>query len=301
MSTTAPSRLRLGAPQVSGSLSVFPILGGVPQLVYQSLSQAVAKGAFVKELDARGSVNDVLVCNVTDQPILLFEGELIEGARQHRTIDAPVLVPAGVELSIPVSCVEQGRWDGRKSDAHFEPAARTVDPALRARKRATANRGGAAGADRRRAQQQVWREVAVRLESHAVASPSASLSDVYEAKRPGLEEVARAIHVVDGQLGVIAQVSGRCVALDLVSRPDVFADLLPRLTQGYGLQALTAEPGDPSIEAAVGFLCSALEAPRRWVPTPGMGDAFAPTVSGVEGCGLIVERELVALSAFPCR
>jgi hypothetical protein len=104
MTTKAASKFHLRPPQVTGPLAVYPILGGdEPRLVYRSLAQAVQHGAFVGEVDEHGDVNDVLVSNASDMPVLLYEGELIYGARQNRTIDAPVLVPAGVELRIPVS------------------------------------------------------------------------------------------------------------------------------------------------------------------------------------------------------
>src|SRR4051812_1158103 len=125
MTTRTASKFRLGPPQVSGPLAVYPIFGGEPRLRYHGLSQAIKQGAFIGEVDEQGDVNEVLVCNASKLPLLLYEGELILGARQNRTIDAPVLVPRAVELRIPVSCVEQGRWEHGKRAARFVPAAYT--------------------------------------------------------------------------------------------------------------------------------------------------------------------------------
>src|SRR5579859_5111229 len=103
MTTSTASRFRLGAPQVAGPLAVYPIFGGEPRLRYHGLSPAIKQGAFISEVDEHGDVNEVLVCNASKLPLLLYEGELILGARQNRTIDTPVLVPRGVELQVPVS------------------------------------------------------------------------------------------------------------------------------------------------------------------------------------------------------
>src|ERR1039458_9169812 len=130
MTTKTSTRFHLGSPQTTGPLSLYPIFGGEPRLPYRSLSQAVKHGAVIREVDEHGSVNDVLICNASDQPVLLYEGELIYGARQNRTIDAPVLVPAGVELSAPVSCIEQGRWDAGQHAGHFVAAPHAADPGL---------------------------------------------------------------------------------------------------------------------------------------------------------------------------
>jgi hypothetical protein len=305
MTTTTASKFHLGPPQVAGPLAVYPIFGAdEPRLVYRSLGQAVKHGAFVSEVDEDGDVNDVLACNASDQPVLLYEGELIYGARQNRTIDAPVLVPAGVELRVEVSCVEQGRWDGSQGDEHFAPAPHAVDPEIRRTKRASANRRSAAGAVARPEQGEVWREVASTLAEHSVVSASDALSDVYEARRPALDELIGQVRAGEGQVGIVVEISGQPVALDLVSRPDVFADLLPRLAQGYGLQAINvdvARPSDPSDQAAEGFLHAVLESRRRWLPTPGMGDAFALTRPSLHGCGLRAQRELISVSAFPAK
>src|SRR5205823_3796185 len=137
--TPSASTLRLRPPRVAGPLAVYTIIGGVPRLRYDGLCQAIKRGAFISEVDEHGDVNEVLVCNASKLPLLLYEGELILGARQNRTIDAPVLVPKGVELHVSVSCVEQGRWEDGKRAARFSPAAYTVDPELRRTKRATAN------------------------------------------------------------------------------------------------------------------------------------------------------------------
>ena len=166
-------------------------------------------------------------------------------------------------------------------------------------KRASANLSASRGEEPRANQDAVWNEVASRLEKHDVASSSSALSDLYIAKGQALEELRAAIHPVPGQVGAVVEVSGRPVALDLVSRDEVFAELLPRLGGGYALQALHAPTTKPSRRAAEGFLAVTLEASRRWLPTPGMGDGFAISQKGLEGSGLTAQGELVAVSAFP--
>jgi hypothetical protein len=299
MSTITKIPFGLGEPQVAGALAVFPVLGQEPRTSYRTLAQALALGAFVKEVSEDGSVGHVLLGNRTDEPILIYEGEEIEGARQNRSFEAHVLVPAGVELTLSVSCVERGRWDEHQRDAHFMSAPHTPDPELRRIKRTYANRAASRGKSPRADQGQVWNEVSTRLTEHGVPSPSAALSDVFRSKGPALDELRSEIRHRRDQLGVVVEISGHPVALDLTSRAEVFADLVPRLAAGYALQALHAPKKAPNGRAAYGFLTAALEAPRRWLPTRGMGDGFAISQPGIEGAGLAVGPELIALSAFP--
>jgi hypothetical protein len=307
MSTNIALRHHLGEPQISGPLAVYPIFGPQPRLRYRSLAHAAQRGVFITELEDRASVNDVQVTNASNQAVLLYEGELIVGAQQNRTIDQPVLIPAGAQIKIPVSCVEQGRWDDERHAEPFIVAPQAADPDLRRTMRATANRRGNAGDEPRPEQDEVWDEVEQRLECHGVTSASAAFTDLFDATRGALDELKRPIRPVDGQLGAVVEIAGEPVALDLVSRPEAFADLLPELLDGYALQALqtlnatVAPRTKPSDEAALDFFELVLTSRRRWISTPGMGDAFTPTRRRVSGCGLRADRELIALSAFPAK
>jgi ARG and Rhodanese-Phosphatase-superfamily-associated Protein domain len=115
----------------------------------------------------------------------------------------------------------------------------------------------------------------------------------------------REIALVEDQVGVVVQLAGSPVAFDLVSRHEVFADLLPRLAEGYallGFEALYAanvSRTEQSADGAQEFLDAVLGSRRTWLPTPGMGEAFSLSDRRVEGCGLAAERELIVLSAFP--
>jgi hypothetical protein len=298
MTTLAKIPFELGKPQIAGPLAVFPILGPEPRLLYASLCDALCNGSFVREVDDEGSVGSVLVANHGYSPMLVYEGEEIQGARQNRTFDSSILVPAGVELQVPVSCVEAGRWERSRRNEQFTPAAHTADPALRRAKRTAANTSARRGEPARANQQEVWAEVASRLQNHAVASSSSALSDIYTVRGHALEELRAVIHHVDGQVGTVLEISGQPVALDLVSRQDVFAQLLPRLGRGYALQAMNERAGKPAQRAAEGFLALALEAHRQYLPTPGIGDGFAISGREIEGSGLTKDGELVALSAF---
>ncbi len=290
--------LTLGAPQIAGPLTVFPLFGPEPRLRYRSLAQAAALGALVTELD-EASVNDLLLGNTTDLPLLAYEGEEVIGAQQNRTFDTSVLVAAHKSARVPVSCVEQGRWEDERHGEAFTAAPHASDPSLRADKRATANRRARAGMDARSDQGEVWHAVGARLADFGVQSESSAMSDVYEDRRPQLTAIADALEAEQGQLGALAFVGGRPSALDAVSRPDVFADLLPRLAQGYALDALAA--GEVEVDAfeAERFLDAALHAPRHTLPTAGMGAGVRVDGPVVVGSGLEHDDELVQLCVFP--
>ncbi|MCU0259102.1 MAG: hypothetical protein MUF56_08785 [Solirubrobacteraceae bacterium] len=300
--TTLTTPLTLGAPKVAGPLAVFPVFGPAPVLDYRAFSDAVEHGAFVKELEHGASVNRLLVGNPTGRALLLYEGEQVLGAQQDRTLDASVLVAAGAQLEVPVSCVEAGRWDDRRRDEHFRPAPHADDPSLRRAKREAADRNAARGLRERPEQSEVWQAVGARLDHFAVASPSAKFGDLFEQRAGHIDALADDIEPEAGQVGALACVGGEPVALDVVSRPDAFAALHDRLVRGYALDALAVrhprgEVADP--EVAGTFFARALGAARRPAATPGLGEAHALVDRRVVGSTLTHEGELIALCAFP--
>src|SRR3954447_15990802 len=250
-----PSTLTVGEPDVVDALAVFPVFGPDPQLDYASFAQARAAGAHGGELEEGASVNDLLVVNPSDRQVLLYEGEEVVGAQQNRTFDVSVLVGAGAKLTVPVSCVEAGRWDGSRHGAGFSPAPQAAYPSLRRMKNAQAR------VTNRAVQSAVWDEVEAKRARHDAASATGALDDVYAHRRGSLDEFRRAVSRRDRQCGALVALGGRFDVLDLVSRSDVFASLHGPPVEGYALDALEAPTRPaPSVDAAETWLFSALEA-----------------------------------------
>src|SRR3954447_5162760 len=248
--------LTIREPDVVGALAVFPVFGPEPQLDYASFAQAQAAGVRVGELEEGASVNDLVVVNPTDRHVLLYEGEEVVGAQQNRTFDVSVLVGAGAKLTVPVSCVEAGRWDGTRHSEGFAPAPHAAYPSLRRMKNAQAR------VTNRAVQSAVWDEVEAKRARHDAASDTGALDDVYAHRRGSLDELRRAVSRRDRQCGALVALGGRFDVLDLVSRSDVFASLHGPLVEGYALDALEAPTRSaPSVDAAQTWLVSVLEAP----------------------------------------
>jgi hypothetical protein len=283
----------LGEPQVAGPLAVYPVFGPPARLRYRAFAQAIDLGATVRELDKGAIVGQLLIDNPTDLPLLAYEGEEVLGAQQNRTFDVSTLVPAGERLELPVSCVERGRWDGARRHEPFRPSPQAADPGLRRAKRIAADSRGRAD------QGEVWAAVDGRLADHGVESATDAMSDLYDMRRSDLGALAGIVEHREGQTGAVACVSGRPLALDLVSRADVFAVLLGPLAQGYALQALGRPIEAPDHERAAAFLERTLGTARYELPSPGLGRAFAARSRGMVGAGLEHAGELVQLSSFP--
>src|ERR671930_1654670 len=116
MKTIAPHPIQLGEPVEHRGVVIAPLFPRTdPRAEYLTLEQAIALGFHVTEVDAAGSVPELLAKNPLDANVLLYDGEELLGAKQNRILNVTVLVPAHAETRIPVSCVEQGRWAARSA------------------------------------------------------------------------------------------------------------------------------------------------------------------------------------------
>ncbi len=292
--------ITVGVPDVVDGLAVFPLFGPESRLPFLSFAEAAAAGAVVRELPGGASVNDLLVINPLDVAVLLYEGEEVLGAQQNRTFDATVLVPARSELQVPVSCVEHGRWDGRRSTEAFTASPQTADPELRRRKNAAARAAAQRGDEARADQSAVWAYIADKAEEVDASAPTSAMHDVFGAREDALAKAAAGVTRRPGQLGVIAVAGGKPIVCDWVSRADAFAALHGPLVRGYALDAVETLAGaTPTVAEVEGWLALLRRTHTTERPSPGAGSALHFVNAMVEGTALAHDGELLQLCGFP--
>ncbi len=296
--------LRVGEPVDAGPLTLAPVFGPEPRSAYVSFAQGRELGVRITELETGASVRDLVIENPSDERVLLFEGEEVLGAQQNRTFDNTVLVDAHSKTHVPVSCVEQGRWDGRRHGEEFRPAEQTASPRLRRLKAQMVRERAAAGAAARPDQGAVWDEVAAMSADHKVASPTGAIDDVYTSRRDNLRDIASRLPREEGQTGSIVFIDGQMWVADLLSRPDAYASLHERLVQGYALDAL-AQTGRKEVapgvdEGTARGAALLIEESLIIHRTRGvaLGEEIRFADAGISGSGLICEDELIQLSVY---
>jgi ARG and Rhodanese-Phosphatase-superfamily-associated Protein domain len=290
MTNSTKFPIQLGEPVEHRGVVIAPLFPRAdPRAEYLTLEQAAPLGFHVTEIDAAGSVPELLAKNPLDSNVLLYDGEELVGAKQNRILNVTALVSARSETKIPVSCVEEGRWSARS--AHFAPSAHTAYPELRRRK---AQILSAAPLERGLAQSAVWEEVASKAQRMGVQSPTRAQADIYN-ERPIRDDMRSAFPLVPGQSGALLALGDR-ICLDYVSRPDAFVRLYPKLLRGYLLDA--AEHAGGKGVRLDEFLAAVAEAPRSRQASAGLGEDVRLAADRLVGSGLEVEGELIQLCAF---
>ena len=129
---------------------------------YLTAAEALDAGTLSIGEMGGGSVPQLTLKNAGQLPVLLLDGEHLEGAMQNRVLNATVLAAPEHETVIPVSCVERGRWGYQGSSAELRsgsPAPEMAYAELRALKAETVAASARRGAGRRVDQGAVWADV----------------------------------------------------------------------------------------------------------------------------------------------
>ena len=130
----ALEKVTTGQPMRFAGLTMIPLLAREDtEPGYLTLDDALAGGAFrVSERSETGRVPELLVVNDTGHSVFVLDGEELVGAKQNRIVNLTILVPAKSRLTVPVSCVEAGRW--RHQSQNFSTAKRAYYASGRAMK-----------------------------------------------------------------------------------------------------------------------------------------------------------------------
>jgi hypothetical protein len=264
-----------------------------PVARYLTLDIALERGLRIEETGPGGSVPELRVVNPLDERVLLYDGEELVGAKQNRILNVTVLADARSELPIPVSCVEEGRW--RSVSPSFGSAPHISHTELRHRK---AEALAAEPLARGVAQSDVWDAVREKAARMQVASPTGANADTFRTHHGRIEELEAAYPLQDGQCGAVLGL-GDTLCLDLVSRPDAFAQLWPKLRAGYLLDALERLDREPTATEDIAAFADAVgEAHAGRQPSAGLGEDVRLRGDRIVGSGLELEGELLQLSAF---
>lgn len=299
--------------QTREALTIFPLISdqGNP-LPHKLLAEALSKDTVnVLEL-GQGNVPTLVVENLGLDPVLILDGEQLIGARQSRMASRSVVVPEQSKTEIPVSCIEHGRWHftSRKFKAgrHYSPT--RVRKKVRDLEANMAGRGAAMHADPlSMAQGEVWKEIEKVQDSMDYDSPTDSLDDVSRSVEDEVVDWAQEFPLIEAQIGVLAFLRDRPLALDLIGSPKLYGKIHDRMMRGYIMDALsmhrTVRPGsgfDVMPERAGEFLEAVSASTSHETPTVGVGSYYV--LSG-EVTGGRLEQEVdgvdrvIHLTAFP--
>jgi pSer/pThr/pTyr-binding forkhead associated (FHA) protein len=264
--------IRIGQPVRYRSLSVFPLFcEGSPRVDHLLSDEAVeGKLLTVTEVSQAGSVPELSVDNRADRPVLLLEGEELRGAKQNRMANTSILVPPQSKITIPVSCVERGRW--RQDSADFHPGKTMCPYQLRQKLKWSVYQSLQKGLGHRSDQHSVWEDVESTQHSLGVTSPTLSMSDTWFACADHLAASRRVLKYVTGSSGMAVALGARIVTADMFNNPEICEKMWDRVLSGLVVDDLLGGNTNTSPEEAqVVELFEEIEK-AEWTQTPTVGE-----------------------------
>src|SRR5262245_51380030 len=295
------SSLSIGSPTMVDGLNVYPLLrASAPQPFYDTLSDAIGAGVLhVTEVSDAGRVPELRVVNDGVRPVLIIDGEELVGAKQNRIVNLTVLVPEMTTLTLPVTCVEAGRW--RHVSKEFEPAERAFYASGRRSKLGQVSMSLRTSSSPTADQHEVWSEIAHKSARLGTRSDTGAAAAMFEQRRDALDRILASIKPLEDQVGAVFAIRGAIAGFDAFDSPATWRRSMPKLLRSYGLDAL---------DAAIGGDGFATPDPQRFVdtvsraactvyPAVGAGQDLRFEGDGIVGAALETDKGVVHAVAFP--
>ncbi len=211
-------------------------------------------------------------------------------------LNTTVLVAARSSVTVPVSCVEQGRWAWR--GRRFASGQASLFASLRRKKAARVSAALRQGRGHASDQHEVWADIASRVAEHEIESPTGEMHAVYARFAGDLDQAREALAPRPRQAGAVVFLAGQWIGLDLLASSGLFARSWPRLCAGYAADAIGVAPADDFPVWPQEVLDAVRQAPLELAPAVGLGTEYR-LGGAVAGAALVHEDRLAHLMAFP--
>jgi hypothetical protein len=248
-------KVHVGSGTAHGALGVFPVWGEAD--IERDYSTAVA-AAQVSE-NATPDVKTLMVANTADRPLLLLEGQLLEGGLQNRMVARSVVVAPNDKLAVGVVCVEAGRWGGQR---------RYADSRRRAATRVQA--GLRAGGDR---QGEVWKRVS-EYETRYGSNATSSFTVHADRAADDVTALVRGLRPFPGQIGIVIAISGYPVSAELFDSPLTLAEQFQSIVAAAAMDAVGRPAEVTPSRRARRFIDGAMNVQLRRNAPAGAGITF---------------------------
>jgi hypothetical protein len=202
---------------------------------YISLQEAIDGNLVaISEVSNSGTVNTLLVRNLSNDTLFVMSGEILIGGKQDRVIARDMLIPPNSgQVKIPVYCVEEGRWNYKGEGAKFTEYYGMANEHLRNL------------IDHNASQATIWREVSNSNKKDGINSSTSAYTahaDNQDFRRREAEYIRFFENIFNGQdnvIGVLAVTGNTIEGADLFVSNRLFMQEYRKLLYAYIDDAIT--------------------------------------------------------------
>lgn len=254
----------------------------------------------VKEISQSGSVNNLVVHNNSDKYIFFSDGDILSGAKQNRVLNTSVFLAPNSTKQIPVSCVEQGRWNS--ISPMFESTDYNAPSFLRAKKAEQVNENLQKEVGHYANQNKIWKAVEVAREENIVPSITMNLSDVYKEKAKEFDSFTKPLQASDKANGLAIFVKKELLSVEVFNRTDIYKEYFDKILRGVAAEANHLKVDEEKLKEAEAtyktnvFFDELENRKHKQFPGAGIGTEKRYTGDDFSGFALEYESHLIHLA-----
>lgn len=272
--------LHVGRGTDRGAMTVFPVWGATLAGPHgYGLNTATVT---FSEREDGPAVGSLVATNTGVAPVLMLEGQLLEGGWQNRMLVRSMLLAAGQSSELEVVCVEAGRWDGglthRSTGRRASMRVRNVDGQQ-------VNR-----------QEEVWRRVS-EYDARFGGNDTSSFAAHTDRAAGDVDRLIEGLEPLAGQIGFVIGIAGQPVMLEVFDNPVTLRRQFDAIIRAAAFDALAAVPDQTPARRAIRFVDRAAQVGLRPIASAGAGVTVAGSSGYATLTGLDWERQLVHLKA----
>ncbi len=290
-------KLKFDEPYFLRNLVIHPIVGGNGGN-YVTVDEAREAGSLT--INDTGRVEEVDIDFHGGGNLFILDGEEILGALQNRVFNTSMIATQAVRKSVPVTCVEQHRWEGDRIFSHSDVVAY---PSLRSILASSVTKSLKVSKSFKSDQRAVWRSVKETLKSFRVNSVTSSMHDAFTTLKDEIERFVEEAEFPENTKGFIAVAGNKILGMDVFAGPELFKKLKKKLLRGYALEALTmmsrrTDVGMEDINDFIRYVFS-----RDYLKTKGVleGEELRYTDDRVAAHALKKGGEVIHFASFPLK
>lgn len=290
--------LMIGEVKTFKNMDVFSIFGEIDSPIdYIILDEAFNKGLIeIREKNDQGRVPEIKFINKSEDTIFMMDGEELRGAKQNRATNISVLVPPYSSLIIPVSCVEERRWNYKSEN--FQRG-EVIHPFLRGINTENVTNSLVSGYGFTVNQSEVWNEITRKTNNVGYAcSPTGALSDVFEQRKDDLDDYLDEFDY-RGENGLIICINGEAYFADIFDKPQTMEYYWDKLIRSYALDAIEHYRGWNVRSGDINsFIVSLKKGRSEAYESVGLGEDLRIKGVNLNGAALVYNNAIIHMGVF---